>query len=93
MLGEVAGRSPAARSGVTVLGPLPRRHRRRVVAAAILLFGLLGAWLTPALDLPMPADGLAVGLVAGALSAFLLVHDFTRRSGPDPARVRSGRAP
>ena len=93
MLGADAGTSPAARSGVTVLGPLPRRHRRRVVAAAILLFAVLGVWLTWTLDLPMPADGLAVGIVAGVLSAFLLVHDFTRRSGPDPARIRSSRAP
>jgi hypothetical protein len=76
---------------VTVLGPLPRRYRRRVIAAAVLLFTVLGAWLTWTLALRMPVDGLAVGVVAGALSAFLLVHDFTRRSGPDPARVRSNR--
>lgn len=92
MLEEVAGISPAARSGVTVLGPLPRRHRRRVVAAAILLSALLGVWLNVSFDLPFPLDGLAVGALAGTLVAFLLVHDFTRRA-PDPARTRSRPAP
>lgn len=76
-----------------MLGPLPRRHRRRVVAAAILLSALLGVWLNVSFDLPFPFDGLALGALVGTVVAFLLVHDFTRRAAPDPARARSRSAP
>jgi tetrahydromethanopterin S-methyltransferase subunit C len=93
MLEAVAGISPAAHSGVTVLGPLPRRYSRRVVVAAILICAVLGVWLSRSIDLPMPVDGLLVGSLVGVVCAFLLVHDFTRRAAADPARSRSPRAP
>lgn len=59
------------------MGPLPPLYR---LLLAVLLVGLcLGAGVRLAAVLALPLGGIGVGLLAGALLAALLTHDFTRR--------------
>ncbi len=58
------------------MGPLPALYRL-LIAGLVLLLGLaFGIWLAQSHDLPL--GGLGVGIGAGSLLAFLLVHDFRR---------------
>jgi hypothetical protein len=61
-----------------VFGPLPTRYRYFVLAASMLACLGLALWLAGTVDLPL--GGYLVGLVAGGVVAFALLHDFTHRS-------------
>lgn len=56
------------------MGPLPPLHRLLVVGLIVLLSLGTGVWLAGYLELPV--GGIGVGLTAGLLIGFLLVHDF-----------------
>lgn len=56
------------------MGPLPQLYRYLVAALALLVSLAGGVWLAGRLDLPL--GGFGVGLGAGCLLAFVLVHDF-----------------
>ena len=58
------------------MGPLPALHRLLIAGVVLLLSTASGAWLAERLD--MPLGGLGVGILAGCLFTFLLVHDFRR---------------
>ena len=58
------------------MGPLPALHRLLIAGLVLLLCLASGVWLAGRYDLPL--GGLGVGLGAGSLLAFLLVHDFRR---------------
>ncbi len=68
------------KSGATMIGPLPPRYRYTVLIVTILGCLALTAWLSPSLS--APHLGILVGLLGGAGLAYLLLHDFTRRSAP-----------
>jgi hypothetical protein len=56
------------------MGPLPQLHQFLIAALVLLLSLGAGLWLAAYLDLPL--GGIGVGLGAGCLLAYLLVHDF-----------------
>lgn len=58
------------------MGPLPALHRLLIVGLVLLLSVATGVWLAGRQELPL--GGYGVGVVAGSLLAFLLVHDFRR---------------
>lgn len=60
------------------MGPLPPLYRLLIAGLVVLLSLGTGVWLAEHLELP--AGGFGVGLGAGSLIAFLLVHDFGRTS-------------
>lgn len=64
-----------------MLGPLPRTHRLVLVVASLMVFVLAGAWVFDRSPSLVTAWGPWVGLLAGAVVSYLLVHDFHR----DPA--------
>ncbi len=64
------------------MGPLPQLHRLLIVGVIVLLSLGAGIWLAGHLELPL--GGVGVGLGAGSLLAFVLVHDFR---GPRTQRV------
>lgn len=72
-----------------MFGPLPRLYRMLLVVAALTLCVGIGAWLgaTPAVPVRM-LGGLAIGGALGALAIYLLLHDFGRSTGYQPARAR-----
>jgi Na+/H+ antiporter NhaC len=58
-----------------VLGPLPRLYRAIVAAAAVVVFVTGGAWAAFVLPYPILISvGASVGLAAGAICAYLLLH-------------------
>ncbi len=59
------------------MGPLPQLHRVLIAALVLVLSLGGGLWLASYLDLPL--GGVGVGLAAGCLLAYLLVHDFNQR--------------
>lgn len=63
-----------------MFGPLPARYRFTVLVLS--LIGCLGLALYLARGVDLPVEGYAVGLLAGGLVAFLLLHDFSHRSAP-----------
>lgn len=58
------------------MGPLPPLHRLSIVGLVVLLSLATGVWLADYLALPV--GGIGVGLAAGLMIGFLLVHDFRR---------------
>lgn len=58
------------------MGPLPALHRLLIAGLVLLLSLAAGVWLAERQDLPL--DGFGVGIGAGGLLAYLLVHDFRR---------------
>lgn len=58
------------------MGPLPALYRLLTAGLVLLLSVVAGVWLARSYDLPL--GGVGVGLGAGSLLAFLLVHDFRR---------------
>ena len=58
------------------MGPLPALHRLLIAGLILLLSVASGVWLAGSYNLPL--GGLGVGVAAGSLLAFLLVHDFRR---------------
>jgi len=58
------------------MGPLPALYRLMIAGMVLLLSVASGVWLANSYDLPL--GGLGIGLGAGSLLAFLLVHDFRR---------------
>lgn len=62
------------------MGPLPTLHRVLIAGLVVLLSLASGIWLAQHRDLPL--GGLGVGIGAGCLLAFLLVHDFRRTRPP-----------
>jgi len=64
------------------MGPLPQLHRLLIVGVIVLLSLGAGIWLAQHFDLPI--GGIGVGLGAGSVLAFVLVHDFR---GPRAERV------
>lgn len=68
------------------MGPLPQLYRYLVAALAVLVSLAGGVWLAGWLELPF--GGFGVGLGAGCLIAFALVHDFRRDRPTQPHRRR-----
>lgn len=58
------------------MGPLPALHRLLIAGVVLLLSVASGVWLAERHDLPL--GGFGVGIAAGSVLAFLLVHDFRR---------------
>lgn len=56
------------------MGPLPQLYRYLVAGLALLVSLAGGVWLAGRLELPL--GGFGIGLGAGCLIAFALVHDF-----------------
>ncbi len=63
---------------IGVMGPLPPLHRLLTVGLVVLLSLGTGVWLAGYIELPV--GGIGVGLTAGLMIAFLLVHDFRSTS-------------
>jgi hypothetical protein len=61
-------------TGGSAVGPLPQLHRFLIAALVLVLSLGAGVWLAAYLDLPL--GGVGVGLGAGCLLAYVLVHDF-----------------
>jgi hypothetical protein len=60
-----------------MFGPLPTRYRYLVLTVTLLGCLAMALWLSRSITLPL--EGYLVGLGAGALIAYLLLHDFTHR--------------
>lgn len=58
------------------MGPLPALYRLLIASLVLLLSLATGIWLAGRHDLPF--GGFAVGIGAGCLFTYLLVHDFRR---------------
>ena len=70
-----------------MIGPLPPLHRYLLVLAAVLLCVGFGVWAGLVPEVPVGvSDGVLAGVAVGLAAAFLLVHDFQRRSSPRPGR-------
>ncbi|CAA9382729.1 MAG: hypothetical protein AVDCRST_MAG32-1773 [uncultured Nocardioides sp.] len=68
-------------TGVPMIGPLPPLHRYLLVLAALLVCAGLGVWAGLENDVPVGVSaGVVAGVAIGLAAAFLLVHDFQRRS-------------
>lgn len=63
-----------------MFGRLPRRYRVVLVAASVAFFVLAGVWVAQSTPILTPPWGTVVGAGLGVLAAFVLVHDFNRRS-------------
>lgn len=62
-----------------MLGPLPRLYQVLVAAVAVALFVGAGIWAAVMLPYPtLVSVGASIGLVVGAVCAFLLVHESRR---------------
>lgn len=69
-----------------MLGPLPRLHQLTVITVALAVFVGIGVWLGALPSVPvLVSGGATLGVVAGMLAAWLLVHE----PHDDRARVRS----
>ena len=74
--------------GFAMFGPLPALHKVTLVLAALIVCTGLGFWLGAMPEVPINLRaGVLAGTVAGAVAAFVLVHDFRQRH-PRPARAR-----
>jgi xanthine/uracil permease len=72
-----------------VFGPLPTLHRVVLVLAALGVGIGLGAWSGAMPQVPVTLEsGIALGAVVGVVTAFVLLHDFHRRTPPSTDRVR-----
>lgn len=70
-----------------MLGPLPPLYRVAVAVIALLVFAAGGVWAAFVLPYPfLSSVGATLGLAAGAVTAYLLVH--TSGSAVEPHRVR-----
>ena len=70
-----------------MIGPLPPLHRCLLVLGALVVCAGLGTWAGLVSQVPVTVSGGVLGgVAAGLAAAFLLVHDFHRRSSP-PQRV------
>ena len=67
---------------IDAMGPLPPLHRLLIVGFVVLIGLGAGIWMAGHFDLPL--GGIGVGLGAGSVLAFVLVHDFR---GPPAERV------
>ena len=66
--------------GCTLFGPLPVLHRVVIVVGALTAWIGLGAWVGYRSEFPVTVvPGVALGIVAGLVSAYVLLHDFDRR--------------
>lgn len=74
-----------------MFGPLPTLHRVVLVLAALVVCTGIGFWVGLMPEIPLNLRvGLVVGTAAGAMAAFVLVHDFhERQSRPSRARRRA----
>ncbi len=74
-----------------MFGPLPTLHRFALVVAALVVCTGIGVWVGVMPEIPLNLRvGLVVGTAAGAMAAFVLVHDSHQRHAR-PSRAR-GRA-
>jgi hypothetical protein len=72
-----------------LFGPLPVLYRVVLVAAALVIWIGLGVWSGARPDVPVTvAAGLLLGVVAGLVSAYVLLHDFDRRPSMSTDRGR-----
>jgi uncharacterized membrane protein YccC len=64
-----------------MIGPLPTLHRYLLVLSAVLVCIGFGVWAGLVPEVPVGvSDGVLAGVAVGLAAAFLLVHDFHRRS-------------
>ena len=82
-------RAPEVPWGCTLFGPLPVLHRVVSVIVALAVWIGLGAWsgVMPAVPVTV-VSGIAMGAVAGILTAYALLHDFDRRPPMSTDRAR-----
>lgn len=71
-----------------MFGPLPRIHRVVLVVVSLAFFTLAGAWVFDRSATLVTTWGPWVGLVAGTVVAYLLVHDFHRGRRMQARRIR-----
>lgn len=68
-----------------MLGPLPLVHQVAVGMAAVLTCAALGLWLGWLVPLSIvPATLALLGAAVGAVAAYVLLHDSTRRPASRP---------
>jgi hypothetical protein len=69
-----------------VLGPLPKLYRLVLATVSVVVFVAAGLWLGEEADPLTPPLGAVLGVMAGVLVAWAMVHDFHDRARP--LRVR-----
>jgi hypothetical protein len=72
-----------------VFGPLPVIYKVVLVVGALAVWVGLGVWsgLMPTVPVSL-VPGVVLGTIAGLVSAYVLLHDFDRRSSVSTDRVR-----
>lgn len=80
--------------GCPLFGPLPVLHRMLLVVGALTVWIGLGLWSGLMPEVPLSVGpGLLVGTIAGAVTAYVLLHDFhgPPSAAPAPRRRRQTR--
>jgi hypothetical protein len=72
-----------------LFGPLPVLHKIVLVLGALAVWIGLGAWSGAMPHIPVTlGPGIVLGTVAGVVTAYVLLHDFHRRSRMSTQRER-----
>ena len=72
-----------------MFGPLPMLHRVVIVLGSLVVWTGLGLWSALVAHVPVSVGaGVALGALAGVVTAYVLLHDFHR----DPP-LSTGRGP
>jgi hypothetical protein len=72
-----------------LFGPLPVLHKIVLVVGALAVWIGLGAWSGAVPHVPVTlGPGIVLGTIAGVVTAYVLLHDFHRRSRVSHARGR-----
>jgi hypothetical protein len=72
-----------------LFGPLPVLHKIVLVAGALAVWNGLGAWSGAVPHVPVTlGPGIVLGTIAGVVTAYVLLHEFPRRSRLSAERGR-----
>jgi drug/metabolite transporter (DMT)-like permease len=72
-----------------LFGPLPVLHKIVLVVGALAVWIGLGAWSGAVPHVPVTlGPGIVLGTIAGVVTAYVLLHEFPRRSRASHARGR-----